>query len=114
MADRRRLTALIMFIAAGAALLPGPAYSQRTKEAQAAPRRTTPLPPTTTQERLVNSTGLTEPAMNGWHTDFIGPGRGFFDASFGIKFWPGRTSFRNLIFGGAVDLAPGIRARGYL
>ena len=72
---------------------------------------TTPLPPTTTQERLINPTGLTEESPYGWHTDFIGTGRGVFDLSFGIKFWPDKFYFRNVMFGGAVDLLPGVRLR---
>ena len=81
--------------------------------AQDAPQKTTPLPPTTfTQERLVNPTGLTEPTPLGWHTDGIGPLRGDFDASFGVKFWPDRFELRNLIFSGTVELLPGIRVRG--
>jgi hypothetical protein len=80
-------------------------------QAQPAPRKTTPLPKTTTQEPLVNPVGLTEPVRYGWNPDYIGPFRGVFDASFGVKFWPGRFNFRNLIFGGAMDLAPGLRVR---
>ena len=81
--------------------------------AQDAAPTPTPLPPTTmTQERLVNPTGLSEPPKLGWHTDGIGALRGDFDLSFGVKFWPGRFDFRNLIFGGTVELAPGIRVRG--
>src|SRR5438105_4493147 len=72
---------------------------------------TTPIPPTTTQERQVNPVGLTEASPMGWHTDFIGTGRGVFDLSFGIKFWPDRFDFRNVTFGGTVDLLPGVRAR---
>ena len=75
-------------------------------------RRTTPIPPTTTQELLVNPVGLSEPAAYGWHTDYIGPFRGAFDASFGVKIWTDRFNFRSLLFGGAMDLAPGLRARG--
>ncbi len=70
-----------------------------------------PLPATTTQERLVNPTGLTEADRFGWHSDYLGFGRGIFDASVGIKFWPDRFNFRNFIFGGAMDLAPGVRLR---
>jgi hypothetical protein len=87
------------------------ADAQQNTPAQPVPKKTTPLPGTTTQEKLVNPVGLSEPAPYGWHTDFIGPGRGFFDASFGIKFWPDRFNFRNLIFGGTIDIASGIRAR---
>ncbi|HLK56082.1 MAG TPA: hypothetical protein VKU00_05945 [Chthonomonadaceae bacterium] len=72
---------------------------------------TTPLPPTTTQERLVNPVGLTETSPLGWHTDFLGTGRGVFDLSFGIKFWPDRFYFRNVTFGSTVELLPGLRAR---
>ncbi len=70
-----------------------------------------PLPTTTTQERLVNSMGLTEADKIGWHSDFLGTGRGIFDASLGVKFWPTRLYLQNIIFGGAVDLLPGIRVR---
>jgi hypothetical protein len=79
--------------------------------AQDTPQDTTPLPPTTTQERLVNPTGLSEPAPYGWHPDFIGPFRGDFDLSFGVKFWVDRFYLRNLLFSGTVDLAPGLRIR---
>jgi hypothetical protein len=68
---------------------------------------TTPLPRTTTLEKLVNPVGLSEPPKLGWHTDFIGAGRGDFDLSFG----PDKLHLRNLILGGTVDLAPGLRAR---
>lgn len=78
------------------------------------PQETTPLPPATTQERLVNPVGLSEPPRYGWHTDFIGPLRGDFDLSFGIKFWPERFSFRSLILSGTTDLLPGVRARAQL
>lgn len=71
----------------------------------------TPLPPTTTLEPLVNPEGLAESPPLGWHTDFIGPFRGIFDSSFGVKIWPDRFYLRNFMFGGAMDLAPGIRVR---
>ena len=70
-----------------------------------------PLPSTTTQERLVNPFGLSEADKLGWHSDFLGTGRGIFDASVGVKFWPDRLNLRNFIFGGAVDVAPGLRVR---
>ena len=70
-----------------------------------------PLPSTTTQERLVNPTGLSEADRFGWHSDFLGTGRGIFDASVGVKFWPDRFNLRNFVFGGAVDLLPGVRVR---
>jgi len=70
-----------------------------------------PLPSTTTQERLVNPFGLSEADRLGWHSDFLGTGRGIFDASVGVKFWPDRFDLRNFIFGGSVDLLPGVRAR---
>jgi hypothetical protein len=76
-----------------------------------APRTVTPLPPTTTQEPLVNPTGLTQPVSYGWHTDPIGSWRGDFDLSFGVKFWPKRFDLRNLILGGNLELLPGLRAR---
>jgi len=75
------------------------------------PHTSTPLPRTTTQEALVNPTGLTQPAGYGWHTDSIGSWRGDFDLSFGVKFWPNRFNLRNLIFGGTMELLPGLRAR---
>jgi hypothetical protein len=81
-----------------------PAEAQDAKSAQ-------PIPPTTTQERLVNPVGLSEAARYGWNPDFIGSWRGDFDASFGIKFWPDRFYLRNFIFGGNLDLLPGVRAR---
>jgi len=87
-----------------------PATAQSPASSQT-PKKTTPLPSTTTQEPLVNPTGLTEPLRYGWHPDYIGPMRGVLDASFGVKVWPDRFNFRNLIFGGAIDLAPGIRGR---
>ncbi|HLJ55992.1 MAG TPA: hypothetical protein VKT77_13215 [Chthonomonadaceae bacterium] len=71
----------------------------------------TPLPPTTTEERLFNLTGLAEPPPLGWHTDFIGPFRGVLDGSFGVKFWPDRFDIGRLQLGGAMDLAPGLRVR---
>ena len=81
--------------------------------AQDLPQTATPLPPTgMTQERLVNPTGLSEAPKLGWHTDGIGSLRGDFDLSFGVKFWSDRFDFRNLIFGGTVELLPGIRVRG--
>lgn len=88
------------------------AWAQKVTPLQTIPQKTTPLPETTTQERLVNPTGLTEPAPNGWHPDFIGAFRGDFDVSFGIKFWTDRFDLRNLIFSSTLDLLPGLRARG--
>lgn len=96
---------LILAIPAQITLAQGPPVSQST------PDKTTPLPPTSTLEKLVNPKGLTESSPLGWHTDYIGSLRGTFDASFGIKFWPDRFKLRNLIFGGTVDLASGIRVR---
>ncbi len=93
------------------AVLCGSAPAQSAKQDPDLPKKTTPVPYTTTQERLVNPIGLAETSPFGWHTDYIGPLRGVFDASFGIKFWPDRFNFRSLMFGGAVDLAPGLRAR---
>jgi hypothetical protein len=75
------------------------------------PSTVTSLPRATTQEALVNPTGLTQPAAYGWHTDSIGSWRGDFDVSFGVKFWPDRFDLRNLIFGGTLELLPGLRAR---
>jgi hypothetical protein len=71
----------------------------------------TPLPYTTTLEPEINPRGLMEPPHYGWHTDFIGPWRGYFDLSIGVKAWSDRFTFQNLIFGGFVDLLPGLRAR---
>ena len=86
----------------------------QAQNSPASPQETTPLPPTTTQERLVNPAGLSISPKYGWHTDFIGPLRGDFDLSFGIKFWPERFSFRSLILSGTTDLLPGVRARTQL
>ncbi len=55
--------------------------------------------------------GLTEPIPYGWHTDFIGSGRGIFDLSFGVKAWVDKLQLRNLRFTGAFDLLPGVRAQ---
>src|SRR4051812_17601285 len=88
-------------------VLLGPAAAWSTAAESDGPNKTTPLPTTTTLEPMVNPSGLTEPAPYGWHADYIGPLRGVFDTSFGVKFWPGRFNFRSLMFGGAVDLAPG-------
>ncbi len=79
--------------------------------AQQSEKKTTPLPSTTTQERMVNSVGLEETPPLGWHPDFIGAWRGDFDLSLGVKIWTDTFNFRNLTLGGAVDIAPGIRAR---
>ncbi|HLV78941.1 MAG TPA: hypothetical protein VKT32_01630, partial [Chthonomonadaceae bacterium] len=78
---------------------------------QTAPTDDQPIPHTTTEEPLVNSIGLSDTARTGWQNDFIGPWRGHFDVSFGAKFWYNRFYLRNFIFGGLVDLAPGLRAR---
>lgn len=86
-----------------------PAGAQVTS--QQPPTVTTPLPRTSTLEPRVNPTGLTEAPRYGWHTDYIGPFRGDFDLSFGVKVWPDRFNLRSLIFGGQVDLLPGIRGR---
>lgn len=88
-----------------------PSDPQPPNTSQTAPTDDQPIPHTTTEEPLVNSIGLSDPARTGWQTDFIGPWRGHFDISFGAKFWPNRFYLRNLIFGGLVDLAPGLRAR---
>lgn len=61
--------------------------------------------------RLVNPMALSEKTPLGWQTGFIGAFRGTFDLSIGVKFSPERIEFRNVIFGGTLDLAPGIRAR---
>ena len=87
------------------------AQAQATDPTPSTAQTPQPVPLTTTQERLVNTTGLSESSPTGWHTDFIGPFRGDFDASFGVKFFTSRFNLRNLIFGGTVDLLPGIRAR---
>lgn len=96
------------------AVLFAPATVLAAPPDQDTPKKTAPLPQTTTLERIVNPSGLTEPSPYGWHTDFIGPFRGVFDASFGVKLWPDRFSLRSLMFGGTVDLAPGLRARANL
>ncbi len=112
MEPRRVLSALINRLVSPAALmLCAGAMAQSDPQAHAGPRKVSPLPATTTQERLVNPAGLTEPAEYGWRPDFIGPFHGVFDASFGVKIWPDRFNLRNLIFGGAIDLAQGLRAR---
>jgi len=102
-----------MFTGAGlpsvAQNLPAPAPQETRQTPQ-----TTPLPRTTTMEPQVNKEGLAEAPPYGWHTDFIGPWRGDFDLSFGIKFWTDKFQFRNLIFGGTVDLASGLRLRAQL
>ena len=103
------LTCLTLWMTCG--LIGRAAQAQTSPPSQPVPKKTTAIPPTTTQERLVNTAGLTEPAPNGWHTDYIGQFRGEFDASFGIKFWPGHSNLRNLIFGSSIDLLPGARAR---
>jgi hypothetical protein len=95
-------------------LLASTVFAQTSALDQSPPRASTQLPRTTTQERLVNPVGLAEPPKYGWHTDFIGPLRGDFDLSFGVKFWPDRFYLRNLILGGTVDLLPGIRARAVI
>lgn len=98
-----------------AALLFGGSCAEAQTPAATNEAPATTLPPwPTTQERPVNPTGLSEPSPYGWHTDFIGTLRGDFDASFGIKFWPDRFHFRDLVFGGTVELAPGWRVRGML
>src|SRR5579871_1896204 len=115
--SRRSIRHLPACIAGLIALLPccGPAWAQNAPTKASSPDDTspteTPLPATTTLERLVNPTGLSETPPYGWHPDFIGPFRGIFDVSFGVKLWPTRFYFQNFIFGGAIDLAPGIRAR---
>lgn len=60
---------------------------------------------------MVNPVGLSEPSRLGWHTDYVGAFRGVLDSSFGMKFWPDRFYLRDLMFGGSMDLASGIRAR---
>ncbi len=108
MAQRRSRTALNTRIALAlfGSIAPTSAFAQASNSIPEVP-----LPSTTTQERLVNPTGLTESDRFGWHSDFLGTGRGFFDASVGVKFWPDRLNLRNFIFGGAVDLLPGVRVR---
>lgn len=87
---------------------PGSKCLSQAKTGEAAP---VSIPPTTTLERMVNSTGLSEASPLGWHPDFIGPFRGIFDSSVGVKFWPDRFYIHNFMFGGSMDLAPGVRAR---
>jgi len=114
MAHRRLMTIIGNLLAAASlGLSCANGSAQSTPAAQAVPKKSTDLPSTTTQESLVNPVGLSEPIRMGWHTDYIGPLRGVFGASFGVKLWPDRTSFRNLIFGGTVDLASGLRARAF-
>lgn len=110
MAPRRLLLPLPAALFLLGCLIALPARAQESPT----PHETAPPPSTTTQERLVNPTGLSEPARGGWDPDFIGAWRGDFDLSFGIKFWPTRFNLRNLIFGGTVDLLPGVRARAQL
>ncbi len=74
-------------------------------------KKSTPIPPTTTLERTVNPIGLTEAPLPGWHPDFIGAWRGDFDLTVGVKLWTDTFNLRNLTFDGAIDIAPGIRAR---
>ena len=102
---RRRLTGSAVVVVAALAT------SGYRVAAQEALSTHADLPQTTTLERLVNPTGLSEPSPMGWHTDYIGPLRGVLDASFGVKFWPDRFYVRDLMMGGAIDLAPGVRAR---
>jgi len=47
---------------------------------------------------------------SGWHTDFIGAGRGQATLSLGAQFWKDYFRFRNLIARATVELAPGLRA----
>lgn len=47
---------------------------------------------------------------SGWHTDFIGAGRGDLTFSLGAQFWKDYFRFRNLIARTTVELAPGLRA----
>lgn len=103
-----RTTAVITALwAAFAATLASGVQAQKSVD----PSDSTPLPRTTTQEAQVNKVGLSEPPKFGWHTDYIGPLRGVFDLSIGMRLWPDQTKFRYLALGGAVDLAPGVRAR---
>ena len=101
-----RSSALLLFIA-GTALL----CTSRLCGAQQIDDNSLPPPASTTQLHLVDPAGLREAGRSGWHTDFIGAGRGVFDVSAGMKLWPTRFYLRNLTFGGAMDLAPGIRIR---
>src|SRR5690349_5333175 len=70
---------------------PPPLYTPE----QVPPKDDQPIPHTTTLEPMVNSIGLAERARTGWQTDFIGPWRGHFDVSFGVKFWPDRFYLQN-------------------
>ena len=97
------------FVSMGLLTFAFPIFAQSPDPSQ--PQKTTPLPRTTTLEKLVNPVGLTEAPKLGWHTDFIGSLRGDVDVSFGAKIWTDRFDFRNLIFSGTMDLLPGVRAR---
>ena len=109
--SRLRFASGVLLILLTIGLYPGRAQCQDAARNTDAPKKSSPLPESTTQERLVNPWGLTEVSPLGWHTDYIGQFRGVFDASFGVKFWPDRFNLRSLMFGGAMDLAPGLRAR---
>lgn len=82
--------------------------------AQTGPASAPALPPppyTTTLAPEISPHGLLKQPPYGWHTDFIGPWRGYFDLSIGVKAWSDRFTFQNLILSGFVDLQPGLRAR---
>lgn len=72
------------------------------------------IPRTTTQEALINRTGLSEPPQDGWNPHFIGAWRGNFDLSVGLKLWHNRFIVRNLNLSGTMDVAPGVRLRGQI
>ncbi len=63
------------------------------------------------QNTMVRPLPLDETPQYGWHTDYLGFLRGNFDMSVGIKAWPTRFSLDNFVFGGQVDILPGLRAR---
>ena len=87
------------------------AFGSSVSAQTSVPTGPVPIPATTTLERLTNPVGLAEASPDGWHTDFIGPYRGILDSSVGIKFWPDRSNIHNLMLGGSMDLASGVRAR---
>jgi hypothetical protein len=100
---RNWITSLLLLISAASAWAQAPNPPSASQPA--------PIPPTTTLEKLVNPVGLSEPSPYGWHPDFIGPLRGVFDVSIGSKFWDDRFQIRDFMFGGSVDLCPGVRVR---
>lgn len=70
-----------------------------------------PAPRSNTQEGQVNTTALLHTTPYGWHTDYLGPFRGTFDMSVGVKAWSNLLQLDNFVFSANVDLLPGLRAR---